>query len=147
MPIHKLNIKPTRAATIWDITCDSDGEISFDGKKPIFLHDIDLENEEYFIGIFLLGAYQEVLGMDHNLFTHPTEVSVEISDDGYELKDYIISQSLLDILEDIDYDTKEIQAILSQNIINSSLNKNEKEQVLKELFDILNENGYLKTTR
>ncbi len=57
MPLDKLNIKPLRAASLWDITCDSDGEITFDPEAPLFLHDVDLGNEEYFIGFFNIGAF------------------------------------------------------------------------------------------
>ncbi|RUM61636.1 MAG: biosynthetic arginine decarboxylase, partial [Sulfurimonas sp.] len=52
MPLSKLNIKPIRAANLWDITCDSDGEITFDSQAPLYLHDIDLDNEEYFLAFF-----------------------------------------------------------------------------------------------
>ena len=76
IPLDRLNKRPTRSASLWDITCDSDGEIAFDKNYPLFLHDIDVNSEEYFLGFFLVGAYQEVLGMRHNLFTHPTELSV-----------------------------------------------------------------------
>ena len=148
MPIDKLDITPTRAATIWDITCDSDGEIAFKREAPLFLHDIDLENEEYFIALFLVGAYQEVLGMDHNLFTHPTEATVLINDDGFVIEDVLPAQSLLDILEDIDYDVTDIQNKLKLNIENSpKLDEEAKKKVLGELYIYLSENGYLKTTR
>lgn len=80
MPLDKIDQKATRSASIWDITCDSDGEIGFNPKKPLFLHDVDLSKDEYFLGFFLVGAYQEILGMKHNLFTHPTEVSIKINE-------------------------------------------------------------------
>lgn len=148
MPIDKLEYIPTRAATIWDITCDSDGEIAFDQKTPLFLHDIDLEVEEYFIALFLIGAYQEVLGMNHNLFSHPTEATILINDEGYEVDSLIQSQSLLDTLEDIDYDILDIQNRLRLNIEGSKkLTEIEKKKVLGELYVYLSENGYLKTTR
>jgi len=83
MPLHNLEKKPIRAASIWDITCDSDGEIGFDSEKPLFLHDIDLDNEEYFLGFFNIGAYQETLGMNHNLFTHPNEYTININESNF----------------------------------------------------------------
>ncbi len=73
MPLHHLDTTPHRAASLWDITCDSDGEIGFNPDKPLYLHDIDLNKEEYFLGFFNTGAYQETLGMNHNLFTKPSE--------------------------------------------------------------------------
>jgi len=78
MPLHKLSTKPLRAASLWDITCDSDGEIGFDPEKPLLLHDVDLDSEDYFLGFFNVGAYQETLGMEHNLFTHPNEYTINI---------------------------------------------------------------------
>jgi arginine decarboxylase len=148
MPLNRLNEKPTRSAAIWDITCDSDGEIGFDPKRPLYLHDVDLEEDDYFLGFFLVGAYQEVLGMKHNLFTHPTEVSVFLTKDGYELKNHIESQSVSDILEDMDYDIKEIQENLNEKIEKSDLiNNKERKHILGEIYLLLNDNGYLKTIK
>ncbi|MFX4155769.1 arginine decarboxylase, partial [Aliarcobacter butzleri] len=62
MPITHLDKKPTRSASLWDITCDSDGEIPFDMKKPLYLHDVNLNKEYYFLGFFIVGVYQETLG-------------------------------------------------------------------------------------
>ncbi len=58
MPLDKLDVKATRSASLWDITCDSDGEISFNIKNPLFLHDVDIKHEDYFLGFFLVGSYQ-----------------------------------------------------------------------------------------
>ncbi|BDQ28739.1 hypothetical protein ASB7_05760 [Helicobacter ailurogastricus] len=147
MPLHKLDEEPTRSASLWDITCDSDGEISFDKDKPLFLHDVDVRQEDYFLGFFLVGAYQEVLGMHHNLFTHPTECSVQIAESGYELTDIAQAQTILDALEDLDYDTKEIERILKQKIEDSELleDNEDKKEMLGRLYVMLSENGYLKT--
>lgn len=148
MPIERLNEYPTRSASIWDITCDSDGEIEFNRKtNPLFLHDINPENEDYFLGFFLVGAYQETLGMDHNLFVHPSEATIILKESGgYEIVDIIESQSVIDILEDMDYDTNEIRESLNSKIQNSDLlDDKEKKQILGEIYLFLNDNGYLKT--
>lgn len=146
MPLTHLDKKPTRSASIWDITCDSDGEISYSKNNPLTLHDIDLDEENYFLGFFLVGAYQEVLGMKHNLFMHPTEASVYIDEKGYEIKDIIESQSILDTLDDLDYDVREIMDILNEKIANSKIiNEKQKKQILGELYLFLNDNGYLKS--
>lgn len=148
MPLNRLNRRPTRAASLWDITCDSDGEIMFDPKSPLFLHDIDVAKDEYFLGFFLVGAYQEVLGMRHNLFTHPTELSVIFDDDlnkGYEISNLLEAQTVLDVLDDLDYDTKKIEKILKNNIENANLDSDTKEIILNGLNAMLSENGYLKT--
>jgi len=147
MPLDKLNIKPSRPATIWDITCDSDGEIEFNPNLPLHLHDIDVTEEEYFLGFFLTGAYQEVLGMRHNLFTHPTEAIVDFNEDGeYYIRDIIEAQSLIDVLDDLDYDTNSIEKSLKDRIENSKLiDKREKDEILGKLYLYLSENSYLKT--
>ncbi len=142
MPLSKLDITPTRSASLWDITCDSDGEIDFNVEYPLFLHDIDLRCEEYFLAFFLVGAYQEILGMKHNLFTHPTEVTVHFDEDGYRLENMVESQTILDILYDMDYDINEIQSNLKQRIAQSSCNQ--KEKILEILNILLHENNYLK---
>lgn len=146
MPLTHLDKKPTRSASIWDITCDSDGEISYSKNNPLVLHDIDLDKENYFLGFFLVGAYQEVLGMKHNLFMHPTEASVYIDEKDYETKDIIEAQSILDTLDDLDYDVRVIMDILNEKISDSKLiNEKQKKQILGELYLFLNDNGYLKS--
>ena len=136
MPLTHLDKKPTRSASLWDITCDSDGELPFDSKKALYLHDIDLNKEEYFLGFFNVGAYQDTLGMKHNLFSHPTEVNVVFKEGKVALEKIIESQTIIDILEDIDYDTSDIKNKLKENLdINT----------YKILEKYLNENNYLKT--
>ncbi len=149
MPLDRLNRRPNRSASLWDITCDSDGEIAFNASSPLFLHDVDVTKEEYFLGFFLVGAYQEVLGMRHNLFTHPTEFSVVFDDDlnkGYELENLIEAQTILDVLDDLDYDTKDIERRLKQHIEeNQNLDSEGKKEMLGRLYVMLSENGYLRT--
>ncbi len=148
MPLDRLDEKPSRAASLWDITCDSDGEIAFKPKRPLFLHDVDLLERNYFLAFFQVGAYQEVLGMRHNLFSHPTEATVTIDDEGYTIHDLMPSASLLDILDDIDYDITDVQKQLKKRIERSALIDEEaRQEVLAELYLYLSENGYLKTTR
>ena len=147
MPLDRLNKKPTRSASLWDITCDSDGEIAFDSKAPLYLHEVDVTKEEYFLGFFLVGAYQEVLGMRHNLFTHPTEFSVLFDQDGnYKIDKLLEAQTILDVLDDFDYDTKEIERILKQKIDESILlDEDRKKEILGQLYIMLSENSYLRT--
>lgn len=148
MPLEKLDELPTLMASIWDITCDSDGEIEYNSKSnPLILHDVDITQEDYYLGFFLVGAYQEVLGMKHNLFTHPTEATITLNENGgYDIKNIVEAQSVLDILEDLDYDIDEIQEILSERVTNStSIDEKTKKHILGELYLFLNDNAYLKT--
>ncbi len=147
MPISNLSQKPTQAASIWDITCDSDGEIAYDANAPLKLHDIDVTKEEYFLAFFLLGAYQEVLGMKHNLFTHPTEATIKFDNEGnYYIDSILEAQNIMDILEDLDYDIGAIDKQLKSKIEESTLIDNkQKQQLLGKLYLYLSENSYLKT--
>ena len=137
MPLSRLDQKPNRSAVIWDITCDSDGEISFDQEEPLYLHDIDVKKEDYFIGFFLVGAYQETLGMKHNLFEKPTEVTVKITEDSYKLLNIIESKTIYNTLKDLGYNTKEIKKSLKKRI------KNNKD--FSQLEELLKDNSYLRT--
>lgn len=147
MPIDRLDTKPTNPATIWDITCDSDGEIPFNREKPLYLHNINVDEDEYFLAFFLTGAYQEVLGMKHNLFTHPTEVVVNFDENGYYKLEHIIeSQNIMDVLDDMNYDKKLVDKKLKQQIEESNIiNQAQKENLLGKLYLYLSENSYLKT--
>ena len=139
MPLTHLDKKATRSANIWDITCDSDGEIPFQSIKPLYLHDVDLSKEQYFLGFFLVGAYQDVLGMKHNLFSSPSEVNVIFENGKMKVENFIKSQSILDIFDDLDYNTTEVLNNLLQSI---------KQDKLKEILkEYIRDNSYLKTTQ
>jgi len=147
MPLEHLDKRPTRSASLWDITCDSDGEIAFDRHNPLYLHDVDVESEDYFLGFFKVGAYQEILGMRHNLFTHPTEATILFDERGdYTVEAVRESQNILDVLEDIGYDTKEIERRIRGMIEESdAIADHERKEILGELYLYLSENGYLRT--
>jgi arginine decarboxylase len=145
MPITHLNKAPTRSATIWDITCDSDGEIEFRKDTPLYLHDIDLNKEEYYLGFFLVGAYQEILGMRHNLFTSPNEATIEFDEDGnYKITQLLGTQTINDILIDLDYDIDEVHRKLKTLIENTQYEDDEKKELLGHLLVHLNDTVYLK---
>jgi len=147
MPLHNLEKKPIRAASIWDITCDSDGEIGFDSEKPLFLHDVDLDSEDYFLGFFNIGAYQETLGMDHNLFTHPNEYTINIDEDEYTITNEVESKNILDILDSIGYERDEILNKLKNDLLESDfITEKEKCDTLAKLEIFVTQNGYLRTT-
>ena len=108
MPIHRLLEIPSRNAVLADITCDCDGKIdSFidlhDVSKTLPLHKLN-EDEEYIVGAFLVGAYQETLGDLHNLFGDTNVVSVRIDEDGFEIVREIHGDSVEDVLTYVEYD-------------------------------------------
>jgi arginine decarboxylase len=101
VPIHKLNKKPTEYATLCDITCDSDGIVD----KFVDLHDVKpvlelhkLDGDPYYLGMMLVGAYQECMGNNHNLFGLPHEAHIHIGEDGYIIKKVIQGSTLGDSL-------------------------------------------------
>lgn len=147
MPLHHLDIAPLRPASLWDITCDSDGEIGFNKSKPLYLHDVNLDEEEYFLGFFNVGAYQETLGMNHNLFTHPSEFTIIIDENGYEITNSVESKSILEILDTLGYDKSKILNKLKTDLSNSQFStEKEKDDTLATLDTFLEQNGYLRTT-
>ena len=147
MPLHKLDIPALRPASLWDITCDSDGEIGFKSEAPLYLHDINLDEEDYFLGFFNVGAYQETLGMSHNLFAHPSECTIDINDTGYEIKSINESSSLLKILSNLGYDEKQILIQLKNSLARSTfITEEEKSDTLQKLELYLYQNSYLRTT-
>jgi arginine decarboxylase len=84
--------------------------------------------------------------MIHNLFTHPTEATIEINEKSYEISNIIESSSILDILDDLDYDIEEVKNSLKKNINNIlDMPDREKKDIFKRLEQLLNDNGYLKT--
>ena len=147
MPIERLDTKATNPATLWDITCDSDGEIPFNAETPLYLHDVDITKDEYFLALFLTGAYQEVLGMRHNLFTHPTEATIKFNQEGnYTIEQLEESQNIIDVLDDMGYRKRWIDEQLREKIEkSSSLNEEDKSKIVEELYLYLSENSYLKT--
>ncbi|AMX01422.1 biosynthetic arginine decarboxylase [Microbulbifer thermotolerans] len=108
VPIHRLNEAPTRSAIIADITCDCDGKIDrFIGRqkehKTLPVHALK-ESEDYILGTFLIGAYQETLGDLHNLFGDTNVVSVRIHDDGsFDYSREIHGDSIADVLSYVEY--------------------------------------------
>jgi len=148
MPLDRLNKPAIRSASLWDITCDSDGEIAFNPDAPLYLHDIDLDNEEYFLAFFNVGAYQETLGMHHNLFSHPNECTIFIDEESYTMEYIVESEPVLDVLDALGYDSKQLLNQLKTNLANTSfITEEDKSDTLLKLNLYLFQNGYLRTTK
>lgn len=112
MPIARLDEKPTRTATIQDITCDSDGKIcnfiSDHGvSNALPIHPLR-SNESYYIGVFLVGAYQEILGDMHNLFGDTTAVHISVYADHYEIDQIIDGETVAEVLDYVQYNPKKL---------------------------------------
>ena len=115
MPIARLEEQPTRSATLQDITCDSDGKISAyvnGGQQTSYLplHKFK-QGEHYYIGVFLVGAYQEILGNMHNLFGDTNAVHISLDSDeenGYSIDKVIDGETVADVLEYVQYEPKKL---------------------------------------
>jgi arginine decarboxylase len=117
MPIHLLDQEPTRRAILSDITCDSEGKIDkFIGREEIDLtlplHQLP-EDEDYILGVFLVGAYQETLGDLHNLFGDTNVVSVTYDETGrYVLHNELDGDTVADVLSYVEYDPKTLETLI-----------------------------------
>jgi arginine decarboxylase len=139
IPIHRLNEKPLRNATIQDITCDSDGKIeNFIGQKNtsqyIPLHTLK-GDAPYYIGVFLIGAYQEILGDMHNLFGDTNAVHVVLKKDGYDIEQVIDGESVSEVLGYVQYNSKkmvrEIETWVSASIKSGKITSKEGKEFLE----------------
>ena len=112
MPISRLDEKPTHQCTIQDITCDSDGKINrfvapSGSSYCLNVHGIKA-NEPYYLGVFLVGAYQEILGDLHNLFGDTNAVHITLNKDSYEIAQIIDGQAVADVLDYVEYNPKRL---------------------------------------
>jgi arginine decarboxylase len=121
VPIHRLGERPTRRGVLADITCDSDGKIdSFidprDVKKVLELHALS-NGDPYYLGIFLVGAYQEILGDLHNLFGDTNTVHVSIDENSlYTIEEVFPGDTVTDVLQYVNYSASGLMKKLRQNV-------------------------------
>ena len=112
MPIQRLTERPTRNATLQDITCDSDGKIANFVKEGHLSHVLRLHalrrNEPYYLGVFLVGAYQEILGDMHNLFGDTNAVHVSVKDGHYHIDQIIDGETVEEVLDYVQYNPKKL---------------------------------------
>jgi len=151
MPIHRLNEQPTDYATFVDITCDSDGHIDKfvdlkDVKEVLELH--PFTGDPYYIAIFLVGAYQEVMGSNHNLFGRPNEAHVIIDTEGrYHIKKIVQGSRIGDMLGVARYDKgqawESMQRVINTRVSGGFLGEEEAEALMKEYESDINRYTYL----
>ena len=112
MPIQRLDEKPDRSATLQDITCDSDGKIAnFISTRNVsnYLPVHSLKSKEpYYIGVFLVGAYQEILGDMHNLFGDTNAVHISVNEKGYSIDQLIDGETVAEVLDYVQYSPKKL---------------------------------------
>ncbi|WGL59478.1 biosynthetic arginine decarboxylase [Pigmentibacter sp. JX0631] len=152
MPITRLNERTDHHGVIMDLTCDSDGCLDKfvdkrDVKHSLALH-IPKSNESYYIGFFLVGAYQEALGNNHNLFGAVNELVVRINHDGkISSIEEVKGEDIGEILRIMNYKDEEIissyEMQLKRNVAAGIIDSQECERILKKVKDFFNEYPYL----
>ena len=125
MPIHRLNEEPTERATLADLTCDSDGKLERfidqkNVKRLLEVHPLEAAEQglrkykPYHMGMFLAGAYQEIMGNLHNLFGDTNAVHISMTNSGYKIDHVVKGDSIGDVLEYVQYEPKDLMETLRQ---------------------------------
>jgi len=124
MPVHRLGEEPIRRGTLQDVTCDSDGVIDRfaggrKGKPWLELHPFR-PNEPYVMGIFLTGAYQEILGDMHNLFGDTNAVHIRVTGNGYEVTDLVHGDTVTEVLNYVQFHAGDLLANFRRKVSNAA---------------------------
>ncbi len=159
MPVSRLNERPTREATLVDITCDSDGQVNKfidlrDVRDTLTLHALHMNGngvlDPYYLGFFLMGAYQDIMGDLHNLFGRVNEVHVFLEPDepaGYYIEEIIEGATIMQSLADVQYDENELKrrmkAQMDEAIKTDRMKPSEAMRLLDEYEHGLKEYTYL----
>jgi arginine decarboxylase len=125
MPIHRLDERPDRRGTLQDMSCDSDGKIDRfvggkDGKPFLELHQFR-DGEDYMLGIFLTGAYQEILGDLHNLFGDTNAVHVKLTDSGYDLTHLVHGDTVTEVLNYVQFNASDLLTTFRRKVGNARM--------------------------
>jgi arginine decarboxylase len=124
IPIHRLDEQPTRRATIQDVTCDSDGKIDrFVGEKngspSLEVHE-PRDGEPYMLGVFLTGAYQEILGDLHNLFGDTNAVHIRLNPNaGYSVTDLVHGDTVTEVLNYVQFRATDLLQVFRRKVGNA----------------------------
>lgn len=151
MPIHRLNEVPSRRAILADMTCDSDGKIDHfiarsQSQKSIMLH--SFEGSPYYLGIFLVGAYQEILGDFHNLFGDTNTIHAEIDLEGkWKITQVVEGDSIEEVLSYAQYQPRDLlqqlRSLIELNLRQGSLTHEESARLQKKFKESLESYTYL----
>lgn len=127
MPIHRLTEEPTQRATLSDLTCDSDGKIDQfidlrDVKPVLELHALK-PGESYYLGMFLGGAYQEIMGNLHNLFGDTNAIHIQLTPTGYRIEHVVKGDTMKEVLSYVQYDAEDMVESIRQQTEQALLEK------------------------
>lgn len=155
MPIHRLNERPTRQGIIADLTCDCDGKLDRFGdkmgtRKTLPLHSME-DSDEYYLGVFLVGAYQETLGDLHNLFGDTNVATIRINDGGYvEFLHELNGDSISDVLQYVEYEPdrlyEQFRELAETAVKESRINLQQRQKMLGLYSESLQGFTYFETT-
>jgi arginine decarboxylase len=120
MPIHRLHERPTRRAILADLTCDSDGKVDKfidlrDVKNVLEVHPVT-PGKPYYLGVFLVGAYQEILGDLHNLFGDTNAVHIRLAGNGYEITDLVHGDTVTEVLNYVQFRASDLLATFRRKV-------------------------------
>lgn len=156
MPIHRLDEAPSHRAQLVDLTCDSDGKVShYIGHEAeqayLDVHPLR-EGEPYYLGFFLMGAYQDIMGDMHNLFGRPTEVHVyadEEEPDGYYIETLLPGATVEEMLAKVQYFPNDLHrrmnALIRSKVAEKTIRPKTGVQILEQYVQTFKEMTYLKT--
>ena len=123
MPVQRLDEEPANRVTLQDITCDSDGKIDFFVNQNEIGRDLPVHvvnpGENYYLAVYLVGAYQEILGDLHNLFGDTNAVHIDVEGDGWKIDQIIDGESVADVLEYVQFDDKKLVRDIEAWVTNS----------------------------
>jgi arginine decarboxylase len=147
MPVHRLDEEPTRRGTLQDMTCDSDGKIDmFAGwrkpKRNLELHPFR-HGEPYILGIFITGAYQEILGDMHNLFGDTNAVHIKLTTGGYEIGDLVHGDTVTEVLNYVQFNAQDLVTTFRRKVQKAKLSRAEANTFIADYVDGLAGYTYL----
>lgn len=151
MPIHRLDEEPTRRGILADLTCDSDGKIdSFidlrDVKSVLELHPYT-PGEPYYLGMFLNGAYQEIMGNLHNLFGDTNAVHIHLTPKGYQIQHVVKGDTMTEVLGYVQYDAEDLVESIRQRteqaLLENQITLQESQRLLQTYEQSLSKYTYL----
>lgn len=154
MPIHNLKNEPYHEATLADLTCDSDGKIekfidpeTGEAKKTLRVHPFKEGDSPYYLGVFLTGAYQEILGDLHNLFGDTDAVHISIHNSGYTVDHYVPGDTVTEVLSYVQYGRAEmvdsVRQFTEESIASGNISKQEAKLLIKHYEEGLSGYTYL----
>ncbi|MGL5940711.1 MAG: biosynthetic arginine decarboxylase [Waterburya sp.] len=152
MPIQRLHEQPTARGILADITCDSDGKLDQfidlkEVKNVLELHPLD-SSRPYYLGMFLVGAYQEIMGSLHNLFGDTNVVHIRITPNGYQVESVVKGDTIREVLGYVQYDSEDLLETMRRRTESALQNKTitieEAQKLLQNYASSLNNYTYLK---